>query len=56
MRATLIAAMLGGALLVSACGIKGPLYVPDVPTAHARNGASGGADHNKAPVHSTESK
>lgn len=41
MRAILFALVLGSsATILSACGIKGPLYLPEKPTA--------GADHNKA--------
>lgn len=45
MRAILFALVLGSsATILSACGIKGPLYLPEKPTAPP----TAGADHNKA--------
>ena len=56
MRATFSAALLGGALLLSGCGIKGPLYVPEVPAAPAKAASSSGADHSKAPSAPADSR
>ena len=56
MRATFSAALLGSALLLSGCGIKGPLYLPQVPPAPAKAMPSTGADHNKAPSAPTDSR
>lgn len=43
MRAKLSVAALASALLLSGCGIKGPLYHPDP----AKTRPPAGADHNK---------
>jgi predicted small lipoprotein YifL len=57
MRATLCAGLLGSALYLAACGIKGPLYMPKVPPMPSKvSPATGGADHNKAPAPATESR
>ncbi|THF62962.1 hypothetical protein E6C76_17015 [Pseudothauera nasutitermitis] len=46
MRPTLTAIALAGALLLSACGIKGSLYLPEVP--RQPPAPATGADHSKA--------
>lgn len=56
MRAIFPAALLGGALLLSGCGIKGPLYLPQIPTAPAKAAPSGGPDHSKAPSAPNDSR
>jgi len=56
MRATFSAALLGGALLLSGCGIKGPLYMPQIPAAPAKPAPSSGADHSKAPSAPADSR
>lgn len=56
MRATFSAALLGGTLFLSGCGIKGPLYVPQVPAAPAKPTPSSGADHSKAPSAPADSR
>ncbi len=47
MRHTLTATALASALFLSACGIKGSLYLPEPPAAPAAQ-AGTGADHSKA--------
>jgi predicted small lipoprotein YifL len=53
MRAILFAAALGSALFLPACGIKGPLYLPEIRPAPASPAA---ADHSKALPAPTESR
>ncbi len=48
MRATLIAAVLGSTLFLSGCGIKGPLYLPEIPVAPPQAAPAIDADHSKA--------
>ncbi len=48
MRAIVSAAVLAGALILPGCGIKGPLYLPEIPPAPAKAAPANGADHNKA--------
>ena len=43
MRAIVLPALLGASLALGACGIKGPLYLPDVPAPRP----AAGADHSK---------
>lgn len=56
MRATLIAAVLGSTLFLSGCGIKGPLYLPQIPVAPLQPAPAVDADHSKAPSAPADSK
>ena len=56
MRAIFPVALLGGTLLLSGCGIKGPLYLPQIPAAPVKAAQSGGTDHSKAPSVPNESR
>ncbi|MBI1904811.1 MAG: lipoprotein [Rhodocyclales bacterium] len=40
---------IGCAIALSACGIKGPLYLPDIPPAPAQTQPATGGDHSKQP-------
>ncbi len=44
MRLRTLLTLIGCALLMAACGIKGPLYLPEVP---ARVAPQSGIDHSK---------
>lgn len=59
MRTFAIAAAACGALLLSACGIKGPLHYPQIPkpagsaagrSADTTPAPAGGMDHNKPDI------
>jgi predicted small lipoprotein YifL len=56
MRAILFAAALSSALFLPACGIKGPLYLPEVRPAPPRASPAAGADNSKAVPTPTESR
>jgi len=56
MRAILSAAALIGALTLSACGIKGPLYLPEIPAAPPKASPTNSVDHNKATSPQSDSK
>ncbi|MGL1832185.1 LPS translocon maturation chaperone LptM [Rhodocyclaceae bacterium SMB388] len=49
MRTLLLASALGCALTLTACGIRGPLFLPQVPEAPARDAPSSSTDHSKQP-------
>lgn len=49
MRATTLIAIVGSTLLLTACGIKGSLYMPQIPDPPAQYDAPDTApDHNKS--------
>ncbi|WP_231874567.1 lipoprotein [Azoarcus sp. KH32C] len=54
MQAILRATALCGALILSGCGIKGPLTLPPPPTPTKASPATK-VDHNKAPLSPNES-
>lgn len=56
MRAIPSAAALFGALILSACGIKGPLYLPEIPAAPPKASPANSVDHNKATSAPSDSK
>jgi len=56
MRAILRATALCGALTLSGCGIKGPLYLPEIPAAPPKASPATGVDHSKAPSAPSDSK
>ncbi|NMF99799.2 lipoprotein [Aromatoleum toluolicum] len=56
MRAIPTAAALCCALALSGCGIKGPLYLPQVPPAPAKAAPAAGVDHSKAPKATDDSR
>ncbi|MCC4114178.1 lipoprotein [Aromatoleum toluclasticum] len=56
MRAIPTAAALCCALALSGCGIKGALYLPQVPPAPAKAAPAAGVDHSKAPKATDDSR
>lgn len=56
MRAIPTAAALCCAIALSGCGIKGPLYLPQVPPAPAKAAPATGVDHSKAPKAADDSR
>ena len=56
MRAIPSAAALIGALILSGCGIKGPLYLPEIPAAPPKASTVNSVDHNKATSPQSDSK
>ncbi|AYH45706.1 lipoprotein [Azoarcus sp. DN11] len=56
MRSIPTAAALCCALALSGCGIKGPLYLPQVPPASAKATPPAAVDHSKAPTAPADSR
>ncbi|NMG43140.1 hypothetical protein GPA22_05275 [Aromatoleum toluvorans] len=50
------AALCCAALALSGCGIKGPLYLPQVPPAPAKAAPPAAVDHSKAPTAPADSR